>query len=75
MSGAAGARSAPEAARSIDWLGGTTFTFMAPDLVQRIVEGDHPQWLDTQRLLAMAPLPLDWREQRRVLGMDLPLPA
>ena len=47
--------------------------FMAPDLVQRIVEGDHPQWLGTKRLLAMAPLPLDWREQRRALGMDAPL--
>jgi hypothetical protein len=39
-------------------------------LVQRIAQGDHPTWLGTKRLLAMAPLPLDWREQRRVLGMD-----
>ena len=43
--------------------------FLAPDIVERIVAGDHPVWLGTKRLLAMAPLPLDWSEQRRVLGM------
>ena len=44
-------------------------TFLAPDIVERIVAGDHPAWLGTKRLLAMAPLPLDWAEQGRVLGM------
>ena len=43
--------------------------FLAPDIVERIVAGDHPAWLGTKRLLAMAPLPLDWAEQRRLLGM------
>jgi site-specific DNA recombinase len=43
--------------------------FLAPDIVERVVAGDHPAWLGTKRLLAMAPLPLDWAEQRRVLGM------
>jgi hypothetical protein len=60
---------------SADVINVVYLAFIAPDLVQRIVEGDHPQWLGTKRLLAMAPLPLDWREQRRVLGMDAPLTA
>lgn len=42
--------------------------FLAPDIVQCIVRGEHPIGLGTKKLLAMAPLPLDWNEQRRVLG-------
>lgn len=44
--------------------------FLAPDIVQRIVRGEHSEELIVKRLLAMAPLPLDWGEQRRVLGLD-----
>ena len=42
--------------------------FLAPDIVQQIVKGEQPMGLGTKKLLAMAPLPLDWEEQRRVLG-------
>jgi hypothetical protein len=42
--------------------------FLVPDVVQRIARGGHPPVLGAQRLLAMAPLPLDWNEQRRGLG-------
>lgn len=44
--------------------------FLAPDIVQRIVRGHHPANLCVKRLLTMAPLPLDWGEQRRLLGFD-----
>lgn len=44
--------------------------FLAPDIVERLVRGDHPEWLGVRRLLAMAPLPTEWAEQRRVLGLD-----
>ena len=44
--------------------------FLAPDIVERLVRGDHPEWLRVRRLLAMAPLPMEWTEQRRVLGLD-----
>ncbi len=44
--------------------------FLAPDIVQKIVRGEQPMELDVKRLLAMAPLSLDWGEQRRVLGFD-----
>ena len=40
--------------------------FLAPDLVQRIVDGKQPMTLGTKKLLAMAPLPIGWAEQRRV---------
>jgi hypothetical protein len=45
--------------------------FLAPDIVQTIVRGEQPPIeLNVKRLLAMAPLPMDWAEQRRVLGFD-----
>ena len=44
--------------------------FLAPDVVQRIVLGEQPVELNIKRLLAMAPLPMDWAEQRRVLGFE-----
>ena len=42
--------------------------FLAPDVVQRIVRGEQPMGLSTKRLLAQAPFPLRWDEQRRLLG-------
>jgi site-specific DNA recombinase len=44
--------------------------FLAPDIVERIVRGEQPVEMNIKRLLAAEPLPLDWAEQRRVLGMD-----
>jgi hypothetical protein len=44
--------------------------FLAPDLVQRIVKGEQPMGLGTKKLLSMVPLPLDWGEQRRLMGFD-----
>ena len=44
--------------------------FLAPDIVERIVRGAQPIDLGVKRLLAMAPLPMDWAEQRRVLVFE-----
>jgi len=44
--------------------------FLAPDIVQTIVRGAQPLELNIKRMLAAAPLPMDWAEQRRVLGFD-----
>ena len=44
--------------------------FLAPDIVQKIVRGEQPLDLNIKRLLAAAPLPMDWAEQRRALGFD-----
>jgi site-specific DNA recombinase len=44
--------------------------FLAPDIVESIVRGEHPASLGVKRLLALAPLPLDWNEQRRALGFS-----
>jgi site-specific DNA recombinase len=43
--------------------------FLAPDIVQRILRGDHPAELNADRLIRMVPLPADWEEQREMLGM------
>ena len=45
-----------------------TLAFLAPDIVEDIVAGQQPADLTTQRLLREIKLPLDWEEQRRVLG-------
>ncbi len=42
---------------------------LAPDIVQRIMRGDHSPDLGTDRLMRMVPLPLDWVEQRSLLGV------
>jgi hypothetical protein len=44
--------------------------FLAPDLLQRIVKGEQPIGLGTKKLLSMVPLPLDWGEQRRLMGFE-----
>jgi len=43
--------------------------FLAPDIVQRIIQGDHPPELNTDRLIHMVPLPVAWDEQRVLLNM------
>ncbi len=44
--------------------------FLAPDLVQKIVQGGQPEGLGVKRLLALAPLPPCWAEQRKALGFE-----
>jgi site-specific DNA recombinase len=43
--------------------------FLAPDIVERFVRGEQPIGLGVRRLMAMSPLPMDWGEQRRALGL------
>ncbi|HEV2219619.1 MAG TPA: recombinase family protein, partial [Casimicrobiaceae bacterium] len=43
--------------------------FLAPDIVQRIIRGDHPIELNAARLMRAVPLPLHWGEQRARLGL------
>jgi hypothetical protein len=45
-------------------------TFLAPDLVQLIVRGDHPQDLTVDGLMNMVPLTEEWDVQRVLLGMS-----
>ena len=46
-----------------------TLTLLAPDITQAIAAGDHPVDVTATRLMQALPLPLDWAEQRKVLGM------
>jgi len=41
---------------------------LAPDIVQRIVRGEHPPAITSDSLIRMTPLPCDWTEQRALLG-------
>ena len=43
-------------------------TFLAPDITKAILEGRHPPELTGVRLIRDTRFPLDWEEQRRVLG-------
>ena len=42
--------------------------FLSPEILRRIVQGEHPPELNAQQLLKKIPLPLDWAEQGKVLG-------
>lgn len=44
--------------------------FLAPDIVEAILDGRHPVDLTAERLLVHEDLPISWREQRRRLGFD-----
>lgn len=44
-----------------------TLAFLAPDIVERIVTGDHAATLTPERLRKACPLPPRWEEQRALL--------
>ena len=44
--------------------------FLAPDIVEAILNGRQPVELTADRLLLREDLPLNWREQRQRLGID-----
>jgi len=43
-------------------------SYLAPDIMQAILDGRQPRDLTADKLLAHSRLPLTWHEQRRVLG-------
>ncbi|HET7446528.1 MAG TPA: hypothetical protein VFJ49_01140, partial [Methyloceanibacter sp.] len=43
-------------------------SYLAPDIIQAILDGRQPRDLTADKLLAHSRLPLTWREQRTVLG-------
>ncbi len=43
---------------------------LAPDIIQTIAMGKHPAELTAEKLYRMVPLPSDWVEQRRLLGLE-----
>ncbi len=45
------------------------FAFLAPDIVESIVEGNHPDSLTTHSLKRRGFLPFDWESQRTALGL------
>jgi hypothetical protein len=42
--------------------------YLAPDIAEAILEGRQPLGLTAKRLRGLSELPLDWAEQRRLLG-------
>jgi len=45
-----------------------SLAFLAPDIVEDIVSGRQPADLTAQKLLRQTHLPLNWEEQKRLLG-------
>jgi hypothetical protein len=45
-------------------------SFLAPDIITAIVQGEQPPSLTGRRLLRVTELPLDWAGQRRTLGFN-----
>ena len=44
-------------------------SYLAPDIIQAILDGRQPRDLTADKLLAHSRLPLGWHEQRTVLGI------
>lgn len=44
--------------------------FLAPDIVRTIMNGTQPATLNSDLLKTIVPLPLDWGEQRKLLGFN-----
>jgi hypothetical protein len=44
------------------------FSYLAPDIIQAILDGRQPRALTADKLLTHSRLPLTWHEQRTVLG-------
>jgi hypothetical protein len=43
--------------------------YLAPDITATILEGRQPSRITSRSLLRLADMPMEWREQRRMLGM------
>ena len=46
----------------------TNLAFLAPDIVDAIVAGKHPVELSVEKLTKQIDLPIDWSQQRQMLG-------
>ncbi|MGZ8251697.1 MAG: hypothetical protein ACXW1P_04880 [Methylophilaceae bacterium] len=44
--------------------------FLAPDITKAILMGKQPEMLSSDKLLRSVPIPVDWKEQHKVLGFD-----
>lgn len=59
---------APRGNRHIERL--ARLAYLAPDITAAILDGDQPKTLTSRTLLKLPALPIDWTEQRRVLGFN-----
>lgn len=59
---------APRGSRHIERL--ARLAFLAPDITAAILDGDQPRSLTSRKLLKLPALPLDWAEQRILLGFS-----
>ena len=46
-----------------------TLAFLAPDIVEAVVDGTHPADVTAEALRRLSNLPMNWDAQRRLLGM------
>ncbi len=43
--------------------------FLAPDIVDLIINGEQPPEVNLERLMRMGPLPANWQDQRKLFGI------
>jgi DNA invertase Pin-like site-specific DNA recombinase len=68
LSAAEPAGTSEEAQRRRDLTRSAKFTFLAPDIVEAILEGRQPTSIMTRKLRRIRELPLCWEQQRQLLG-------
>ena len=47
-------------------------SYLAPDIIAAVLDGDQPASLTRQKLVRMSALPLEWRAQSRMLACKNP---
>lgn len=53
-----------------DFIRAMRLTYLAPDIVRSIVDGTQPPGLTAAKMIAASRLPLQWSEQRSLLGFN-----
>jgi hypothetical protein len=46
------------------------FAFLAPEIVTAILEGSQPATLSARKLMRTSDLPMDWKQQKLMLGFS-----
>ena len=47
-----------------------SLAFLAPDITESIIAGQQPADLSAEKLIRRIQLPLEWKQQRQLLGFD-----
>ena len=68
LRGAAGGCAAANAVNASYFTRVLRFAYLAPDIIEAIIDGRHPPQLTANKLVRIKNLPISWADQREYLG-------